>query len=75
MAYVSVSRARFDAQIFTNDAESLGRELGKDVSHSSALQAEEMNQLTESFNQVANEHSGATGMELDGASISHDLEM
>lgn len=47
MAYVSVSRARFDAEIFTNDAESLGRELGKDVSHSSALQEGEFEQSAE----------------------------
>jgi hypothetical protein len=40
MAYVSVSRARHDVQIFTNDAEALGKELGKDVSHSMALQAD-----------------------------------
>ena len=38
MAYVAVSRARFDAHIFTNDAETLGRELSRDVSHLSALQ-------------------------------------
>ncbi len=48
MAYVAVSRARFDAQIFTNDAESLGRELGKDVSHSTALQPGELDQAIES---------------------------
>jgi hypothetical protein len=40
MAYVAVSRARNDAHIFTNDAESLGHELSRDVSHSSALQKE-----------------------------------
>ena len=48
MAYVAVSRARFDAHIFTNDAESLGRELGKDVSHSTALQPGELDQAIES---------------------------
>jgi len=36
MAYVSVSRGRFDAQIFINDREKLGAALGHDVSHSSA---------------------------------------
>jgi conjugative relaxase-like TrwC/TraI family protein len=38
MAYVSVSRAKFDVQVYTNDAETLGRQLGRDVSHPSALQ-------------------------------------
>jgi len=38
MAYVSVSRAQFDAKIYTNDAKTLGAELSRDVSHPSALQ-------------------------------------
>jgi hypothetical protein len=36
MAYVSVSRGRFDAQLFTNDRKKLGATLGHDVSHQSA---------------------------------------
>ena len=36
-AYVSVSRASQDAQIFTNNAAQLGLQLGTDVSKSSAL--------------------------------------
>ena len=38
MAYVSVSRAQFDVQMYTNDAGTLGQKLSRDVSHSSALQ-------------------------------------
>ncbi|MGH9327063.1 MAG: hypothetical protein ACRD2B_10345 [Terriglobia bacterium] len=38
MAYVSVSRARYDAQIYTNDKANLGEELSRDVSHRSAIQ-------------------------------------
>jgi ATP-dependent exoDNAse (exonuclease V) alpha subunit len=34
MAYVSVSRGRYDAQIYTNNAATLGQELSRDVSHS-----------------------------------------
>jgi hypothetical protein len=37
MAYVSVSRGQWDAQIFTNDRTQLARALGHDVSHQSAL--------------------------------------
>lgn len=37
MAYVSVSRARHDAIIFTNEQASLGQELSRDISHLSAL--------------------------------------
>lgn len=38
MAYVSVSRAQYDAQIDTNDAATLGQELSRDVSKSVALE-------------------------------------
>ena len=37
-AYVSVSRARFDAEIYTNDASSLTRNLSNDISKSSAIE-------------------------------------
>jgi ATP-dependent exoDNAse (exonuclease V) alpha subunit len=37
LAYVSVSRARYDAQIYTNDAGTLGRELSREVSHPAAV--------------------------------------
>ena len=40
LAYVSVSRGRYDAQIFTNGTESLGPELSRDVSKQSALETE-----------------------------------
>ena len=38
MAYFSVSRGRYDAQIYTSNASMLGQELGRDVSHSPAIQ-------------------------------------
>jgi ATP-dependent exoDNAse (exonuclease V) alpha subunit len=41
MAYVSVSRGQWDAQIFTNDREKLSRVLGHDVSHRSAYKPEQ----------------------------------
>ena len=40
LAYVSVSRARDDAQIFTNDATSLNEAFSREVSKASALEAE-----------------------------------
>jgi ATP-dependent exoDNAse (exonuclease V) alpha subunit len=40
MAYVSVSRGRYDAQIYTNNAPTLGQALSRDVSHSPAIQQE-----------------------------------
>jgi len=41
LAYVSVSRGRYDAQIYTNDAGRLGEHLGRDVSKPSALETVE----------------------------------
>jgi conjugative relaxase-like TrwC/TraI family protein len=38
MAYVSVSRAQYDVQIYTNDTATLGQELSRDVSKSLALE-------------------------------------
>jgi len=47
MAYVSVSRGRYDAQIYTNNASTLGQELSRDVSHSPAIQQEPVAQKIE----------------------------
>ncbi len=38
LAYVSVSRGRYDAQIYTNDAERLVEGLSRDISKESALE-------------------------------------
>ncbi|MGO8786131.1 MAG: hypothetical protein ACLQVL_01940 [Terriglobia bacterium] len=38
LAYVSVSRGRYGAQIYTNNAENLGAELSRDVSKQSAME-------------------------------------
>ena len=39
LAYVAVSRGRYDAQIYTNDKAALADGLGRDVSHRSALES------------------------------------
>jgi len=38
LAYVAVSRARYDAQIYTNDAKNLGEDLSREVSHAAAVE-------------------------------------
>src|SRR5712692_163141 len=38
LAYVAVSRGRYDAQIYTNDKSQLGEHLSRDVSHRSAIE-------------------------------------
>jgi hypothetical protein len=40
LAYVSVSRGRYDAQIYMNDAQHLSEELSRETSKRSALEAE-----------------------------------
>jgi ATP-dependent exoDNAse (exonuclease V) alpha subunit len=42
MAYVSVSRAKFDVQMYTNDAKTLGQELSRDVTKATALSQQEL---------------------------------
>jgi hypothetical protein len=39
MAYVAVSRGRYDAQIYTNDKSELAEQLNRDVSHQTAILA------------------------------------
>jgi hypothetical protein len=41
MAYVSISRGQFDAQIFTDNLEKLPQVLGHDVSHQTVLKPEQ----------------------------------
>jgi len=38
LAYVSISRERYDAQIYTNDEDRLGEGLSRDVSKESAIE-------------------------------------
>jgi len=38
LAYVAVSRARYDAKIYTNDAGNLGRALSREASHTAAFE-------------------------------------
>jgi ATP-dependent exoDNAse (exonuclease V) alpha subunit len=47
MAYVSVSRAQFDVQMYTNDAKALGYELNKNVSKATALSQQELGEKIE----------------------------
>jgi conjugative relaxase-like TrwC/TraI family protein len=39
LAYVAVSRGRYDAQVYTNDKSQLVKQLSRDVSHRSAMEA------------------------------------
>jgi ATP-dependent exoDNAse (exonuclease V) alpha subunit len=64
MAYVSVSRGRYDAQIYTNNAQTLGQELSRDVSHSPAIQQEPVAQEIEPQTTHTNQISQGFGLGL-----------
>ena len=59
MAYVSVSRGRYDAQIYT-----LGQELSREVSHSPAIQPEPVAQNIEPRTTHTNEIAQGFGLGL-----------
>jgi ATP-dependent exoDNAse (exonuclease V) alpha subunit len=64
MAYVSVSRGRYDAQIYTNNAATLGQELSRDVSHFPAIQQGPVAQKIENQQTPANEITQGFGLGL-----------
>jgi ATP-dependent exoDNAse (exonuclease V) alpha subunit len=64
MAYVAVSRGRYDVQIYTNNAATLGQELGRDVSHSHAIQQEAVAQKIEPQTTHTNQISQGLGLGL-----------
>ncbi len=59
MAYVAISRGALDAQIFTNNAATLGHELSRDVSHAPAIQQAPVSQAIE--RKLAHEHEIGQG--------------
>jgi hypothetical protein len=75
LAYVSVSRGRYDAQIYTNDAEKLGEELSRDISKQSALESDHEMALRDQGHVTENAqhqsvrdphgHEGGYGMSLE----------
>jgi ATP-dependent exoDNAse (exonuclease V) alpha subunit len=64
MAYVAVSRGRYDAQIYTNNAATLGQGLARDVSHSPAIQQESAAQKIDSQPAQKNEIAEGFGLGL-----------
>ena len=64
MAYVSVSRGRYDAQIYTSNARTRGQELSRDVSHVPAVQQEPVVQKIEPQTTHTNEIAQGFGLGL-----------
>jgi conjugative relaxase-like TrwC/TraI family protein len=61
MAYVSVSRGRYDAEIYTNDKGELAHDLSRDVSQSSAIEPGQ-----------EHEHAHGSGQEIGTAAEGHE---
>jgi ATP-dependent exoDNAse (exonuclease V) alpha subunit len=64
MAYVAVSRGRYDAQIYTNNAATLRQELSRDVSHPPAIQQEPVAHKLEPQSTHTNQISQGFGLGL-----------
>ena len=60
LAYVAISRGRYDAQIYTNDKSQLTEELSRSVSHRTAV---ELNRESAPAHGVAQSFSGGQGQE------------
>jgi conjugative relaxase-like TrwC/TraI family protein len=67
-AYVSISRASHDAQVFTNDAANLTEKLSRDVSKTTALNA--IGHITPPPRSLTERYSAAKGAKLSGLGIS-----
>jgi len=65
LAYVAVSRARYDAQIYTNDAGNLGNALSREVSHAAAVGVQDSGPGMEQSQaqQPSQDHGQAMAME------------
>jgi conjugative relaxase-like TrwC/TraI family protein len=69
MAYVSVSRARYDAEIYTNDKGELAHDLSRDVSQRTATEHE--HQPGEPSHEHEHEHTHGATQEIGAASEGH----
>jgi len=63
MAYVSVSRGRYDAEIYTNDKSELAHHLSRDVSQRTATQEQQA---------PSQAHEPEAAQKIGPQSVSHD---
>jgi ATP-dependent exoDNAse (exonuclease V) alpha subunit len=68
LAYVAISRGRYDAQIYTDDKVNLARALSRDVSHRSALEYDRGASLADASDRgVSRTESGSASQSIAGA--------
>jgi hypothetical protein len=71
LAYVAVSRGRYDAQIYTNDKGQLTEQLSRDVSHRSAMEPSHAQQLPPPQTERLSAPSQAQTVAAQAQSIGH----
>jgi len=75
MAYVSVSRGQYDAQIYTNDKSELARDLSRDVSQRTAIPGQEQEPAAQKIEPVAAQQTAKVQEHDQSHSIGHEIAM
>ena len=75
MAYVSVSRGQYDAQIYTNDKSDLARDLSRDVSQRTAIPGQEQEPAAQKIEPVAAQQTAQVQEHDQSHSIGHEIAM
>lgn len=75
MAYVSVSRGQYDAEIYTNDKSELARDLSRDVSQSTAMPGQEQEPTALKIEPVVTQQPTQAQEHDQAHSIGHELAM
>jgi len=73
MAYVSVSRGQYDAQIYTNDKSELARDLSRDVSQRTAIPGQEQEPAAQKIEPVAAQQTAQVQEHDQSHSIGHEI--
>ncbi len=73
MAYVSVSRGQYDAEIYTNDKSELGRDLSRDVSQRTATTSQEQKPAGQMIEPVAAQQEAHVQEPGPAHSIGHEI--
>jgi ATP-dependent exoDNAse (exonuclease V) alpha subunit len=75
MAYVSVSRGQYDAQIYTNDKSELARDLSRDVSQRTAIPGQEQESAAQKVEPAAAQQTAQVQEHDQSHGIGHEIAM
>jgi conjugative relaxase-like TrwC/TraI family protein len=74
-AYVSVSRAQHDAEIYTNDKSELGRALSRDVTQRTAIAGKEQEPTALKIEPVATQQTAQVPEQDQAQTVGHEIAM